>query len=245
MIAADLIRTALINAGAVSLVQTIYAEDLYLGLGTLNALLAQWQRKRWLVWTDVDTPLISTGAATYTVMPGGDFDIARPDKLEAAFVRMLNTPGPTTMDTPLAIIDAAEDWAVVAIKNLSTFPSAVYYESAYPGGVLHVWPIAPAAQYEIHIVTKAKLPSAVGLQADLAFPPEYELALTYSLAVYLRQAYALPPDQGLLASARAARNTIFVANTQMPRLGMPAGASGRRGSGMAAGSSGSFQSGQW
>lgn len=244
MIPADLLRSALITSGSVSLTQTIYAEDLYLSLGLLNNLLAQWQRKRWLVWCDVETSLVSTGAATYSVATGGDFDIARPDRIEAAFVRILGSGGPA-MDSGLSIIEAREDWSQVALKSLSTFPAAVFYESTFPAGILHVWPIPPADAYEVHIVTKAPLPSALDLTTDIALPPEYAQALMFTLACMLRPVYGLPPDQTLQANMRGSLNTLRQANAQVATLGMPAGVSGRRGGGMAAGSSPSFQTGGW
>jgi len=162
-------------------------------------------------------------------------------------VRLLNSPGPAgQVDVQLGIIDAREDWSQCALKSLSTFPAAVFYESAWPAGLLHVWPIPPAGLYEIHIVTKAPLPSVVDLTTDISLPPEYAQALMYTLACMLRPVYGLGPDPTLMANMRGALNTLRMANAAVGQLGMPGGLGGRRGgSSVSASQSPAFQTGGW
>jgi hypothetical protein len=242
--AGDLIAFALRAASVNGVGQSPIAEDLNDGMVILSSMIAQWQRKRWLVYADAETAKVSTGAATYTVGLGGDFAIPRPDRLEAAFVRLLGTAG-NALDRDLAIIESREDWSGIGLKGMSTFPVAVFYESAWPLGILHPWPIPPASQYEIHIVTKAALPVYATLTTPLNLPPEYIEALIWSLEVRLAQQYGLEPKPSAVQSMRAALNTLRQANTQVSGLDMPGGLGGRRGSSVAAGSSPSFQSGQW
>jgi hypothetical protein len=242
--AGDLITLALRNAGVNGVGQSPSFEDANDGLMILSAMVAGWQRKRWLVWSLADTSLVSTGAASYTVGPAGDFAIARPDKLEAAYARLL-TSGPNYLDAGLGIIEAREDWSQISLKTLTTFPSAVFYDSAWPTGVLHVWPVPAASIYEIHIVTKATLPVFGALTDPLNLPPEYIEALLYSLAVRLAMNYGLQPQPAHVQAMRAALNTIRMANTEIATLGMPAGVSGRAGSGRAASADPAFQSGRW
>ena len=243
--AGDLITLALRNAGVNGVGQSPSAEDANDALVILSAMVAGWQRKRWLVWSLADTALVSTGAASYTVGPAGAFVMARPDKLEAAYARLLNS-GPTFLDAGLSIIEAREDWSRISLKSLTTFPSAVFYDSAWPTGVLHVWPIPAAGIYEIHIVTKATLPGFAALTDPLNLPPEYIEALLYSLAVRLAMNYGLQPQPAHIQAMRAALNTVRMANTEVALLGMPAGVSGGRGgSGRAASADPAFQSGGW
>lgn len=242
--AGDLITLALRTAGVNGVGQTPSAEDANDALVILSAMVAGWQRKRWLVWSLVDTALVSTGAASYTVGPAGDFAMARPDKLQAAYARLLST-APNYVDFGLGIIAAREDWSQIGLKALTTFPSAAFYDSAWPAGVLHVWPIPAAALYEIHIVTKAPLPVFANLTDPLNIPPEYTEALVYSLAVRLAMNYGLQPQPAHIQAMRAALNTIRLANTEVATLSMPAGVSGRAGSGRAASADPSFQTGGW
>lgn len=66
-------------------------------------MLAQWSRKRWLVFHLVNTALTSTGAQSYSVGPGGDFDMPRPDRLGAAYIRRLISGASNPVDFPLEL----------------------------------------------------------------------------------------------------------------------------------------------
>jgi len=224
--AGDLISFALRTAGVLGVGQTASAEDANDSLVLLSAMLAQWQRQRYLVWSLVDTALTSTGALTYTVGPTGDFAIARPDRIDSAFVRLLST-SPTPIDWPLSIIESREDYNLITAKTLESVPVALFYESSYPTGVLHIWPIVPDALYSIHITTKAALPALTALTTPLAMPPEYTEALIYALAVRLCMNYGIDPRPSLVGAMRLAMNTLRMANTQVPQLGMPSDLSGR------------------
>jgi hypothetical protein len=288
----DLIGLALRSVGVTGVGQSPTAADANDCLAYLTMTVAQWQRKRWLVWDLADTAIVSTGASSYTVGPTGTFPMARPDKVEAAFARLIpsasisgtfvndggvltisgsslpTSPGlPGTywnnggvvcvvsgtsaasttgyLDFPLSIIESREDYYQIGLKSLSSVPLAVFYESAWPTGVLRYWPIPAAATYELHIATKAVLPVYVGLTDALGVPPEYIEALLYSLAVRISMNYAQQPNPGHVAAMKAAMNTIRIANTQISTLSMPPGVVGRRGSGVSADTSPSFQSGRW
>ena len=116
----NLIRQAILNSG-VALSQTIYAEEIYRAFDLLNMMLAQWNRKRWLVYHLLDVWASSTGTATYIVGPGGDFDTPRPDRIEAAFARYISA-GPII--DPFAIgvgdigVDAIQDGTNVTGNGL-------------------------------------------------------------------------------------------------------------------------------
>ena len=87
----QIINLALKDAGIIGVGQTPNAEDVNDSFTRLNWMIDQWAQKRYLIWHLVDLAKVSTGAQSYTVGPGKDFDIAlRPDRLEAAFLRQLN-----------------------------------------------------------------------------------------------------------------------------------------------------------
>jgi hypothetical protein len=96
------------------------AEDANDALTLLNAMLAQWQRKRWLVYSLDDVSFPATGQPSYTVGVGQNINIQRPDRIEAAFVRLVN--GPQSVDYPLDLLSSREDYNDIALKSLETFP---------------------------------------------------------------------------------------------------------------------------
>jgi len=222
----DLITFTLRASGINGVGQTPLADDSNTGLDLLRMLIAQWQRKRWIIWNLPQVSLVSTGANFYTIGPGADFDTARPDKIHAAWCRMQPFSGPNPVDLPLAIIEAPEDWASITIKDLRSLPAAVFYDSSWPIGRVTFWPIPPGGQYEMHMMLKASLPTYTTLTDPLNLPPEYLEALMWSLAVRLQMAYGLPARSDHVAAMKQAINTIEMANSQIATMTMPAAVGG-------------------
>jgi hypothetical protein len=246
---------ALRMAGRVTDEQSVSpaSKDVSDAFSLLMLMMGQWQRKRWLVWVEQEVAHVSTGANFYTIGPGQDFDVARPDKVHAAFVRLRGSGGfgndgatlaeplplvlgaqPTPpsrnmVDIPLSIIEAREDWSHIAIKDLKSIPAAVFYESSFPVGRMHFWPVAPANDYELHLVLKVSLPVYQTLDDCLMMPPEYTDAIVNNLAIRIIIASGGQPSPALVGHARASLETIKMTNSQIPLLSMPPALSGHRG----------------
>jgi hypothetical protein len=198
-------------------------------------MMAQWQRKRWLVPSLTDMAITSTGAQYYTIGP------VRPTTLHAAYARL--SPGSAQpLDISLGIMRSREDYSAVTLKNLTRFPAVAYLDTAWPTGRVYVWPIPTAGTYELHFVFPEALPTYSALTDPINLPPEYMQALIYELAVRLAMQYGQTPAPANVQAMRAALNTIRLANAQIPTQAMPA-IGGRGHGGTAAGSSPSFQSG--
>jgi hypothetical protein len=224
----DLITFTLRASGINGVGQTPLADDSNTGLDLLRMLIAQWQRKRWLIWNEQELSVVSTGNQFYTIGPGQDFDTARPDKIHAAWCRLQPFTGPNAVDLPLAIIEAKEDWAQIGVKDLVSLPAAVFYDSSFPVGRVIFWPVPSAAHYEMHLVVKASLPTYTTLTDPLAVPDEYLEAMMWSLCVRLQMAYGLPARSDHVAAMKQAINVIEMANSQIATMAMPA-ALGRHG----------------
>ncbi|HEY2617792.1 MAG TPA: hypothetical protein VGI78_10675 [Acetobacteraceae bacterium] len=241
----DLIAFCLRSAGVNGIGQTPMAEDSNDGLIILQSTIAGWQRKRWLVPNLTDLSLLSTGAPSYTIGPGMDFDAPRPDRIISGFFRMTHT-SPPQVDIPMTIISSREEYNRVVLKGMSTFPATVFYDSEWPLGVLYFWPAPPAGAFEMHLTVKAALPTYVQLTDPIDLPPEYMEALIYTLAVKLALQYGLDPRPAHVAAMTAAIQTIKLANAQIPELPMPVALINRRGgTSTAAGASGAFNTGWW
>lgn len=219
--AGDLITFALRASGLNGTGQTPSAEDANTGLQLLFSLLAQWQRKRWLVPDLGEVVCTATGTDPYTIGLGQQFNVARPDQITSAFARMLTGSGSNQIDFPLFIIEAREDYVKIPFKSIVSMPAALWYDSAWPVGFVHFYPIPPSGQYELHLNVKATLPVLTALTDTLSLPPEYMEALIWSLCVRLQMAYGLPARPDHMAAARQAMNTIRQANTQIGELALP------------------------
>lgn len=224
---AELIALALIDAGIYGQGQTASAEDTNNAFKRLNWMLSQWSRKRWLVYHLIDVSLTSTGAQSYTIGAGGNFNTPRPDRLEAAFVRQLLPSGQNQIDYPLEVLQSREDYNRIALKTMGTWPSLVFYDSDYPLGNLYVWPVPAASQFAIHLGLKQTLAQFTSLAQDINLPPEYEGALFYNLVIRLQASYKIPPDPMIVALAKDGLNVLRGANTQIPTLRMPSAVTNR------------------
>lgn len=215
----DLINMTLRVTGVIGVGQDALAQDSNDAFSMLNWMLAQWSKRRWLVYHLVDVSKAATGATSYTVGTGMDFNTPRPDRIEKAWFVQTNITG-NQISYPLQIIEAYEDYANISLKSLVSFPSYAFYDPGYPTGTLYAWPI-PSNIYTVHILVKSQLSAIANLSDDINLPPEYEAAIIWNLAEWIRPAYQLPPDPQVTMMAKNTRNTLYKANTQIPRLSMP------------------------
>jgi hypothetical protein len=219
----DIVTSALQDAGIVGQGQTPSANDVNEAVRRLNWLIAQWRRKRWLIPYLEDLSYNPTGSADYyTVGPQGNFNIsARPDKIEAAYLRQINIAAAAQRpDYPLRVLQSRTDYARITLKQLQSFSECVYYSPEVPLGKLYIWPIPTANIYQVHILVKMVL-ETVTLNTTLVLPDEWSAAMNFCLAQRLRAAWRMPPDENLNGLARDALNVLRVANFQIGQLVMP------------------------
>jgi len=219
----DIIQNALEDIGAFGEGQQLPASDVNRAYLRLQWMLAQWQRKRWLIWHLVDLSVVSTGAQSYTIGPSPSdiVTVTRPDKLESAFLRQITQSQPNQIDYPLELLPSWEDYSRIALKSLTSFPSYIFLDSSYPQGKLYPWPLPQAAIYEVHVQVKEILNQFTGLTESLTLPEEYYPAMEYSLALRMAPTYGMPVSQDVRALARDAMNVLRVSNAQIARLVMP------------------------
>lgn len=224
----DLIGFCLRAIGPGGVGQSLLPEDNSDGFFALNNMIGQWNRRRWLIWHLIDVALVSTGAQSYTVGPGGDFDTPRPDRLEAAFFRQYVSSQPNYVDYPLQILESREDYNRIALKTLTSWPEFIFYDSAYPIGRVYPIPIPQAGTYDLHLSLKQTLSQFTSYIQSINMPGEYIEALWTNLAIRLSAIYpGSVISDDLRGLARASLETIRGSNTQIPRLIMPAELRGR------------------
>jgi hypothetical protein len=221
MTAVDLLTLALKDIGALGIGQSIGPDDTADGLATLNMMLGEWQAERLSVYHLADTPLVSTGAQSYTVGSGGNFNIQRPVRIEGAYAR-LNAGSASAIDYPVTLLDSREDYARIALKGLTSFPEFAYYDPAYPLGNLIFYPV-PNASFELHILTMEVLPQFAAPGAVINLPPQYLSAIRYNLGPYLAPSYQIEPLPSLVRRAANAKRIIKRMNTQIQTMQMPRG----------------------
>lgn len=169
--ARDFITLAMKEAGVLGVGQTLLAEDINDGLTLLNMMLAEWQVKRWLVPSLHETVNVGNNAKSNLIGPGQYYNVARPDKIQTAYFKQLNGGGTSNeVSFPLTPIWTYEDYALIALKNLNSWPQFFFYDGAFPYGNVYIWPI-PGPEYEIHLVIKSPIGFTIQINGgDIQFP---------------------------------------------------------------------------
>lgn len=221
----DLCTIALRISGAVGQQQSPLQSQINDAWTWIEWLLQEWARKRWFVYHLQIMTFVTTGAQSYTVGPGGNFDTGvgsnRPDKIESAFIRQLQNTAPNQVDYPLTLLQSMEDYAKIPLKSLISFPDTIFYDPAWPLGNAYPYPVAQANIYALGLVVKAQLPTSfAALNVKFSLPFEYYQAITLNLAQRLRAHYNIPsfPGDMLPGLAKNSRNVLRGANTAIARL---------------------------
>jgi len=156
--AREICELALTEAGVVGLGQTANAEDINKAFRLLHNMLAQWRKRRWLVPNLIDISAPGNSLISNKIGPGQYYNTARPDKIQAAYFKQLNS-GEVANDVsyPLIPIWSYEDYATkIQLKNLNSWPTYYFYDNAFPYGNVFIWPI-PTSSYEVHLILKGPL----------------------------------------------------------------------------------------
>lgn len=211
--------------GILGVGQSLLAEDVNDIFDALKAMVAGWDKKRWLVFHLITRKVAMTTQQSYTIGPGQEFDVPRVDRLESAFFRQFvsDIPGQTYVDYPLAILPSREDYNEIALKELQSWPESVFLDSDYPTGKVYPYPIpAAGGSFELHLTIKDTLNGFTSLDDALDLPEEYHEALWTNLTGRIAAMYPgteLTP--AVVGLAKASLATIRMANTQIPKLNMP------------------------
>lgn len=236
--ALDLITQALKAVGTLGVGQTALAEDYNDSFLAMKQMLAQWQRRRWLVPALQDISRPGNNRQSNTIGAGGYYNVPRPDKINGGYLRLfgngsgdfnndfnndfstVGTRPSNAVDYPLTSIESYENYINITLKGLNSFPYTYFYDGAFPLGNIFVWPI-PSAQYEIHFLIKMNIANIQNQTDVIILPPEYEEAIWSNLAIRLCINYQVSASKELVTIAKVALNTIRNANTQIPTLKMP------------------------
>lgn len=163
--AREFITLAMKEAGVLGVGQTLLAEDVNDGLTLLNRMMAQWQVSRWLVPSLHEVSALGNSQKSNLIGPGQYYNAIRPDKIQTAYFKQINGNNEVNnqVSFPLIQIWSYEDYALLALKNLNSWPQYFFYDGAYPYGNVYIWPI-PTEQYSIHLIVKSPIGFTIQIQ---------------------------------------------------------------------------------
>lgn len=205
--ALQLVTSSLRKLGAVAAGEALDADEQSDALAALNQILESWNLKGLALFRRENAAYtLVPSQQAYSVGSGADFDGARPITLHSAFV----TRG--GIDYPIAVLTQAEWNDILQKSTESQLPEAVYYEPTFPDGTLRFWPV-PIDALTVTLAIDMQLAAVADINDDLSFPPGYERALLYALAVDLAPEYpAVTLSQTVIDTADEALADIKRAN---------------------------------
>jgi hypothetical protein len=184
--ALDIITRALRSINVLSDGESPTASMAQDALDSLNDVLESWANENLMVYVPTSEVFSMTvGQGDYTMGPGGDFNTVRPQQVTFAFARSGSIDYPIDLWTE-------DQYASIGIKSIqNTFPSVLYYEPAYPLGVIHLWAVPSTPGMTLHLESLKPFTRLASLTTVITLPPGYERALRYSLAAELMPEYGV------------------------------------------------------
>lgn len=210
--ARTIITDAMRALGALASGEAATADEGADGLRLLNLMLANWNTQELTVYTIQQSVLaVTAGVQGYTLGAGGTWNIPRPIRLETAVLRK----GP--VDYPMEIINYQE-WQGIFIKGIqSTFSWYLYNDYGFPLSNCSIWPV-PTENGQIVLTSWSQLGQFTNLSHDLTFPPAYELAMIYGLAVYMAPQFGREVTPALAGLAQQTFADLKRSSMRVPTL---------------------------
>ncbi len=210
----DLIRMTALQVGAIAQNEILSADEENDALQLLNDIIDDWNTQSLLIYT-VQRNVFSfpTTKQTYTLGPGGDFNIAvRPERIEVAAVSLNTSTNSTELPLPLVSYD---QWSQIIVKGVSSpIPSVMWPDYQFPLINCSFWPI-PSTTQSVILYMWEGIAQNTSVNTTLALPPGYKRALRYSLELEMGRLYGKPEDQNLLILVGSSMGNIKRINTRM------------------------------
>jgi hypothetical protein len=173
----DLIEASARECGALFAGRTLATGEYANSIIALNALLGQLSIEGLTVFSIVRDALTLTGATAYTIGTGATFNTARPEKIRSAAVIVSGGSMPCQVVSP-------EKFSEIIDRTVTgAFADFLCCDYAFPTANIYLWPAPASGTLELFSVKP--LAAVANLSDTISFPPGYETAIKYNLAVVL------------------------------------------------------------
>lgn len=214
----DIITDSLSEIGSYAQGEVPSAADAQFALRKLNRMLDAWNARRLMIYTTTFAQYtLVPGLIPHTIGPSGaTYTVSqRPVRIEAANI-ILNNVVPY-VKSPLNIRND-QFWENQPVPTITTtLPTDLYYSPAWPNGQLYIWPV-PTVAYGLELWYWQVISQFAALTDTVSFPPGYQNAIVYSLAVEMANAFGKQVSGSLATLANNAFNYIFGNNSDSPQI---------------------------
>lgn len=193
-------------AGILETGETATSDEANDALNVLNDIIEQWTTGTLSVWETLDSTFTTVPAqSSYTWGVGGNFNAARPVRVNAAYC-VING-----VSFPIEVI-GQEEYDRISVKGQTdNIILRLVYVNDMPLGRVILWPV-PNAAVSLVINSDTVLDSVATLSSTITYPPGGSKALRYQLAVELSAEFGVPPSDLLIQGLSLAMSDYKRAN---------------------------------
>ncbi len=209
MIVSTLIKSAMRKAKVISSGESPETAREAETLEALQLMLRSWAQKRILVFASVKESFSLTATQSlYTWGSGGNITTTRPHQILGAFIR---DSGGT--DIPVRIVSEGE-YRNISTKATPGRPEYLFYHPLFPLGAIYLYPTPQDTETMwLESLKPFTETSSFGTVADtISFPPNYEEAIVYNLAVRIAPEYGVSMSKEAVEIATNSYNSIVILN---------------------------------
>ncbi len=224
MLVQDLIKASYRKLAVYASGETPSADELNDGLSALQSMLRRWAAKKVLVYATVkESFTLVAGTYLYTYGTGGTFNSDRPFKIEGVYIQ---DAGGVSHEVDL--IDESK-YRALAVKTTLSRPYALFFHPNYPLANIYLYPVPDTAESIYFDVLKpfTEASSFTALSDTLQFPPNYEEALIYNLALRMSSEFGKVITAEVAGIAMDSYKEIIHVNSENQyesiELGIPVG----------------------
>jgi hypothetical protein len=206
----DIVKASMRKLSLYASGETPSVNELNDGLSALQSMLRAWESRRLLVFASTkENVTLVPGQYLYAWGTDGDINTTRPSQLLGCYIT--DSEGVThTID-----IISEDKYRSISVKGTVSRPYALYFQPTYPLANVYLYPVP--SDVETMVIDSLKpfteTSSFSGLTDTLAFPPNYEEAITYNLAVRLADEYGKAVTASIAAIATATLDSIIAVNS--------------------------------
>ena len=211
----DIITDSLQDLGASAVGEVPSAAEAQGAFRRLNRMLQTWNTESLMVYNiQQETFSYVADQATYTIGTGGNFNTARPVRIEAAYNR-----NNQTIDLPIQVVTNYEEYAAIIAKAIeTTLPVVMYADGSFPRQNLTFWPVPSDTTYTPVLWMWKPLTAFATLSEEVSLPPGYERALVSNLAIECAPSYGRSVSSELALVATESKAQIKRINTQVDTM---------------------------
>jgi hypothetical protein len=216
-----LISTSLRLVQAKDSIENATGPEAIQALAVLNRMLESWRVESLMAFsTDRVTGLDQAASTqTYTIGSGATWNVERPVNIIRASHHF--EPSAGDLEYPVEVI-TEQEWQLISDKDTeSSIVKKLYYEREYDAsgfGKCHLWPVPDSSAHDMIIYVRNVLAAVSTLATTILFPPGYEEAMVYNLAVRLAPEYGVPVAPEIYQMAIDLKGNLKVQNKRVVRL---------------------------